>query len=417
MTKLNNAALKSLIKKPGRHGDGGGLYFRVIGEGKAYWAFRYTLDGKEREMSLGPYPEVTLADARAAHADARAKVRGFVDPLTEKRAEKQIRAYARATPTFGEIADSHLATHQAARKNIRHRRQWFVALTTYCAPIRSLPVNEVDTKAVLSVLEPIWSRAPEVGSRLRSRIATVLDSARALGHIDADRANPARWRGHLDHLLPNPDNIGERGNHPAMPYADVPAFMAKLKQTNGEAAKALQFLILTAARSSEVFGLAWDEIHLDAKLWTAPAPRMKMKREHSVPLSDAAIDILRGQLEARRGAQHLVFPGAKPGRPMSNMAFAMTLRRMKVDEYTVHGFRSSFRDWAADHGVDFDVAEACLAHKVGNAVTQAYLRSTMIERRRKVMADWAAFLAAKSEQATIVPFAKRARVRESAPRA
>lgn len=408
MAKLTNAALKSVIRKPGRHADGAGLYFRVIGDDKAYWAFRYTLDGKEREMSLGPYPEVTLAEARATHADARAKVRIYIDPLTEKRAEKQIRANARATPTFGEIADSHLAAHQAARKNVRHRRQWFVALTRYCAPIRDMPVNEVSTKEVLQVLKPVWTRAPEIASRLRGRIEAVLDAARALGHIDPDRANPARWRGHLDHLLPNPDKIGERGHHAAMPYADLPAFMAKLESAAGAAAKALRFAILCASRSSEVFGMTWDEVPA-LSLWTVPGERMKMGEPHSVPLSEPAADLLRDQLARRRPKQTYVFPGARPQKPLSNMALAMTLRRLGAGQYTVHGFRSSFRDWAADRGIEFEVAEQCLAHAVGSSVTRAYLRTTMIERRRKVMADWAAFLSGESEQATVVPLADKRR--------
>ena len=401
-TKLTNAALKSLIKKTGRHADGGGLYFRVIGDDKAYWAFRYPVDGKEREMSLGPYPEVSLALARAQHAAARAKVRTHkIDPLAEKRAAKEIRGHA--MPTFGEVADRHLAAHQPVRRNERHRRQWFVALTTYCAPIRALPVNEVGTKEVLQVLKPVWTRAPEIASRLRGRIEAVLDAARALGHIDPDRANPARWRGHLDHLLPNPDKIGERGHHAAMPYADLPAFMAKLESASGAAAKALRFAILCAARSSEVFGMTWDEVPA-LSLWMVPGERMKMREPHSVPLSEPAADLLRDQLARRRPKQRYVFPGARPQKPLSNMALAMTLRRLGAGQYTVHGFRSSFRDWAADRGVEFEVAEQCLAHAVGSSVTRAYLRTTMIERRRKVMADWAAFLSGESEQATVVSF-------------
>jgi integrase len=410
MAKLTNAALKGLIKKPGRHSDGGGLYFRVIGDDKAYWAFRYTLDGKEREMSLGPYPEVTLAEARATHADARAKVRIYIDPLTEKRAEKEIRANARATPTFGEIADRHLAAHQAARKSNRHRRQWFVALTRYCAPIRALPVNEVGTKEVLQVLKPVWTRAPEIASRLRGRIEMVLDSARALGHIDPDRANPARWRGHLDHLLPNPSKIGERGHHAAMPYANLPAFMAKLEGASGEPAKALKLAILCAARSSEVFNMTWDEFQPALRLWTVPGERMKMGEPHSVPLSQAALDLLSDQLARRRPKQAFVFPGARPQKPLSKMALALTVRRLGAGQYTVHGFRSSFRDWAADRGVEFDVAEQCLAHAVGSSVTRAYLRTTMIERRRKVMTDWAAFLVGESGLVTVVPFADKRRL-------
>ena len=313
MAKLTNAALKGLIKRTGRHADGHGLYFRVIGEGKAYWAFRYTLDGKEREMSLGPWPEVSLAEARDRHAAERTKIRALkIDPLEEKRAERQAREAARSTPTFGEIADSHLAAHQAARKNVRHRRQWFVALTTYCAPIRALPVNEVGTQEVLQVLKPVWTRAPEIASRLRGRIEAVLDAARAHGHIDADRANPARWRGHLDHLLPNPDKIGERGHHAAMPYAELPAFMAKLESASGAAAKALRLAILCASRSTEVFGMTWDEVPA-LSLWIVPGERMKMGEPHSVPLSDAAADLLRDQLARRRPKQTHVFPGARPG--------------------------------------------------------------------------------------------------------
>jgi integrase len=418
MPELTNAALKGLIKKPGRHGDGRGLYFRVVDPAKAYWAYRYRADGRTREMSLGPYPELGLAEARMKHAQMRARVIAAKDPLDEKRAEKQAREGARSIPSFGEAADEHLRAHQDSRKNDRHRRQWFVALTRYCGPIRALPINEVGTREVLQVLKPVWTRAPEIASRLRGRIEAVLDAARAHGHIDADRANPARWRGHLDHLLPNPDKIGERGHHAAMPYADLPAFMAKLKGAPGTAAKALRLAILCASRSSEVFGMTWDEFQPALSLWIVPGERMKMGEPHSVPLSQPALDLINDQLAARRPKQAHVFPGARPQKPLSNMALAMTMRRLGAGQYTVHGFRSSFRDWAADRGVEFDVAEQCLAHAVGSSVTRAYLRTTMIERRRKVMADWATFLAGESEQATVVSFGdkrlKRGGVRETA---
>jgi hypothetical protein len=282
MAKLTNAALKRLIQKSGRHADGGGLYFRVLGAGRAYWAFRYRVDGKAREMSLGTYPEVTLAEARDRHGAERTKVRTYKrDPLAEKRAAKQ----DHATPTFGAVADDHLAAHQPTRKNEGHRRQWFVALTRYCAPIRDMPVDAIDTEAVLSVLKPLWTRAPDTGSRLRGMIEKVLDAARARGHIDPDRANPARWRGHLENLLPHPDKIGNHGHHAAMPYAYLPAFVAKLKDAEGIAVNALMLAILTAARSVEVIGATCDEIDLDAKLWVVPAERMKMRVEHHVPLS------------------------------------------------------------------------------------------------------------------------------------
>jgi integrase len=395
--KLTNADLKKLLNNTGRHALGRGLYFRVLGDDKAYWAFRYWIEGKEREMSLGAFPGVTIDEARKKHEDARAKVRTYKrDPIAEKRAAKQARDNAGGTPTFGEIADEHLLAHQATRKNAGHRRQWLVALTTYCAPIRDLPVDAVDTSAVLSVLKPMWTRTPDTASRLRGMIERVLDAARARDLIDGDRANPARWRGHLAHLLPNPDKIGNHSHHAAMPFADVPAFMAKLKDADGIAVNALMLTILTAARTSEVIGMQWDEVDLDAKVWNVPGERMKMGVKHDVPLSDAAVELLRRQLATRRPKQTHVFPGRSPSKPLSDPALAQTMRRNGAGAYTVHGFRSSFRDWAGENEVDSEVAEKCLAHQIGNSVTRAYFRTTMIERRRKVMADWAAFLAGES---------------------
>ena len=395
--KLNNTAVKRLRKKPGRHGDGGGLYLRVLEGGAAFWSYRYRSNGQEREMSIGRYPELSLSEARAKHMEMRKQV--LVDKQDPARQKQQ----GASVPTFGETADAYLAAQNRSWRNDKHRWQWRQTLTDYCAPIRAMPVDAVDTAAVLRVLKPLWTSVPETAARLRGRVETVLDSARALGHIDENRANPARWRGHLDKLLSKRQRL-TRGHHAAMPYAAVSAFMSKLKDTPGSAAKALQFVILTAARSGEVFGMQWDEIDLDAEVWTAPAERMKAQREHHVPLSAAAVDILRGQLAARRGKQSHVFPGKSGRAALSNMALAMAMRRLGAGEYTVHGFRSAFRDWAAEHGVDDSVAEQCLAHKIGTAVTRAYLRTTVLERRRKVMADWAAFLAAEGAAATVVLF-------------
>jgi integrase len=403
MTKLTKKALKGLLKKPGYHGDGGGLFFRVLDGDRAYWVFRYPgADGKRRTMSLGPHPELELDEARKRHVEARKRVLvDKIDPLAEKRAAKEARINARAIPTFGQAADHYIATHEASWRNDKHRWQWRQTLTDYCAPIRDLPVDEVDTDAVLSVLKPLWTQVPETAARLRARIERVIDSARARGFIDENRANPARWRGHLDHLLPKRRRL-TRGHHPAMPYRALPAFMAKFRASPGTAAKALMLVILTAARSGEVFGMRSGELDLDAKLWTVPAERMKMDKEHVVPLSDAAVAILRDQGKTR-GKNAFVFPSPVSSRqPLSNMAMAMVMRRMKAGEYTAHGFRSAFRDWAAEHGVDFEVAEQCLAHAVGNAVTRAYMRTTMLERRRKMMADWAAFLAGEGEQAKVI---------------
>jgi integrase len=242
------------------------------------------------------------------------------------------------------------------------------------------------------VLEPIWNTTPETASRLRARIEAVLAAAQVAGHIDPDRPNPARWKGWLDHMLPNPRRIGgvgARGHYAAMPYADVPAFMTLLVEIDTMAARALRFTILTVARSGETLGRTWDEVDFDAATWVVPASRMKMGKEHTVPLSDAAVAILRAQ-EAERDKNSHIFAG-RPQRPLSGMAMSVLLRRMKVPA-TVHGMRSSARSWMADNGVEFELAEACLAHQVGNAVVQAYQRSSMLERRRPIMQAWADFL-------------------------
>jgi integrase len=398
-------AIKVALKTPGRYGLGDGLELEVQDGGKAYWVYHYmNANGKRPRMSLGPYRNMSLAEARIARDAERIKLKNEkIDPLVSRRAAKQTRA---GKPTFGEMADEHLRAHQPSRANEGHRRQWFVGLTKYCAPIRNMSVDEIKTADVRLVLEPVWRRAPDTGVRLRGMIEKVLAFAQAEGHIDEDRVNPAIWS-RLKDGLPDPDDLakrlGKRRHQPAMPYADVPAFIAKLKGAEGIAVEAFMLAILTAARTNEVTGATWDEIDLDAARWTVPAERMKKTHaEHVVPLSDAAVELLRGQLATRRPKQAHVFPGARPGKPLSDAALAQTLRRMGGREYTVHGFRSAFRDWAGDHGVDFEVAENCLAHVVSNKVTRAYLRTTMVARRRMVMADWDAFLlAGESDEAKV----------------
>ena len=394
MPKLTQAALKRLIKKTGRHSDGGGLYFRVIGEGKSYWIYRYRVGGKEREASLGPFSDLTLAEAREKHAAMRKSVVvDKTDPLAEKRRMKTVQGAA-ANPTFGAMADQYIETHQATWRNAKHRWQWRQTLTQCCGSIRDTPVNGIATADVLAVLKPLWSRAPETASRLRGRIQTVLEAAQALGHIAEDKANPARWKGHLDKLLPKPVKLS-RGHQKALPYGDVPAFVKRLRSSDGMAALALEFLILTATRTGETLNATWREIDLDNAIWTIPPDRMKTGDAFNVPLSERVLAILAVARRATRKEptdDSFVFFGVIPKRPLSNMALAMLLRRMNVDA-TAHGFRTSFRTWCSDVAhAPFEVAEACLSHRIGSAVSRAYARSDMLERRRPIMQAWALFL-------------------------
>jgi integrase len=399
--KLTARSAESLAKRKGRWLDGGGLFLRVLEPGrKVYWVYRYRLDGKDREMSVGAHPAMTLAQARIKHADLRALVLKGVDPLGDRRKSKTALAAPSGTPTFGQMADRYIAAHEGGWKHAKHHQQWVMTLTKYAAPIRDLPVDKIDAKAVLQVLEPKWRDAPETMSRLRGRIEVVLASAQVAGHIDPDKPNPARWKNWLDHMLPNPKKIGPRGHHAAMDYRDLPAFMAKLGQTVGDPARALAFTILTCARTDETLGMTFDEVNFQNAVWRVPASRMKMDKPHEVPLSDAAVAILHAQ-EAMRAQNPHVFPG-RPMRGLSNMSMAMLMRRLGAGDYTVHGMRSTFRDWAADQGVAFELAEAALSHKVGNAVTQAYLRTSMLERRPPVLAAWAAFVCGETD-ANVVP--------------
>ena len=292
MGKLNPQDLKGLIEKPDRYPDGQGLFFKTLGQGRAYWTYRYRSGGKERETSLGPYPEVGIEQARIQHAELRAMVLKGIDPVSDRRTAKAAVATKATIPTFGQCADQYLAAHESGWKNPKHRQQWAMTLRKYCAPIRDLPVDKIDAKAVLKVLEPKWRNAPETMSRLRGRIEVVLASAQVAGWIDPDKPNPARWKNWLDHMLPAPKKIGSRGHHAAMDYRNLPTFMAKLGQTVGHSSRALAFTILTCARTSEALGATWDEVDFETATWRVPKERMKMGRAHDVPLSDQAVAIL-----------------------------------------------------------------------------------------------------------------------------
>jgi integrase len=371
------------LTEPGRHADGGNLYLSIDDEDRRRWVFMYERNGKQRELGLGSAAKggVSLKMARKKAGEGRALLELGVDPLAvwNKPAAEEI-------PTFGTAADDYFAAHEAGFRNEKHKAQWRMTLTRYCEPIRNAPVDAIDTEAVLSVLKPLWTRAPETASRLRGRIEAVLDAAKARGHIGRNEANPARWRGHLDKLLPKRAKL-TRGHHAAMPYADVPAFVASLRERPAIAARALELCILTAARSGEALAARWNEIDFEAKVWTVRAERTKAAREHRVPLSERAVAILR-EMEAGRTGDY-VFPGLKRGRPLSGMAFEMLLRRVG-SPYTAHGFRSAFRDWAGNE-TQFprELAEHALAHVIGDKAEQAYRRSDALARRRELMDAWA----------------------------
>jgi integrase len=343
----------------------------------------YTWRGKQREAGLGSAGKggVSLKAARDKAAEGRALLKAGVDPIAE-----WSKPDGEEVPTFGKAADDFLEAHAGGWRNDKHTAQWVMTLTRYCEPIRNTPVDAIDTEAVLSVLKPLWTRAPETASRLRGRIETVLDAAKARGHINRNEANPARWRGHLDKLLPKRAKL-TRGHHAAMPYADIPAFVASLRERPAIGARALEFCILTATRSGEARAACWDEIDFDGKVWTIPAARTKAAREHRIPLSDRALALLR-EMEAARTGDY-VFPGRRPGRPLSGMAFEMLLRRIN-SPYTAHGFRSSFRDWAGNEThFPRELAEHALAHAVGDMSERAYRRSDALMRRRELMDAWA----------------------------
>ena len=364
------------LTKPGRHADGGGLYLFIDGGGRRRWIFMYTRSGKRVELGLGGGRDMPLAAVRTEAAALRAILAEGGDPKAE-------RVKLKGIPTFGEFADAYVEAMAPSWRNPKHIAQWKMTLTNYAAPIRHRPVDEITTQEILDVLQPLWKRTPETGERLRGRIENVLNAAKAKGYRSGE--NPATWRGHLDQLLPKRQRLS-RGHHAALPYDAAPAFMADLRQRSAVAAHALEFAILTAARSGEVLGVRWGEIDLERKVWIVPADRMKAGREHRVPLSDRAVAIIEAM--AKLGGEGFVFQGPKPKAPLSSMAISMLLRRMKAG-VTVHGFRSTFRDWASEAtAFPHEVCEMALAHSIGNKAEAAYRRGDLFDKRRKLMEAW-----------------------------
>jgi integrase len=396
-------------KKPGMYPDGGGLYLRVTLEGARNWVLRYMLDRRPRWMGLGPLALYGLADARAKALDARRKRHEGIDPIEARRAERaRQRLDGAKAITFKQCAETYIASHRAGWRNGKHAGQWSTTLSTYAYPvIGPLPVQAIDTGLVLKVLEPIWKAKPETASRLRGRLENILDLAKVRGYRDGE--NPARWRGHLDKLLPPPFKVRQVEHHAFLPYAELPGFLVALREQEGIAACALEFLILTAARTSEVIGARWSEMNLLDKTWTVPAARMKARREHRVPLSARALDILKGMhgLRNKDDPDAFVFPGRKPGTPLSNMVFLMLMRRMGRADLTAHGFRATFKTWASEcTSFQNEIAEVALAHVVGDKVEQAYRRGDLFEKRRRLLQQWATFCTtapAQEPQSNITP--------------
>lgn len=386
----NLTARKVQTAKPGKYSDGGNLYLIVSPTGSRKWVLRFTWRGKAKEMGLGSAIAVDLADARDRASAARRKISQGINPIDDRKRDNGI-------PTFGEMADSVRESLSAGFRNEKHKAQWKSTLETYAAALRAKPVDSIATDAVLAVLKPIWTTKAETASRLRGRIEKVLDAAKAKGFRQGE--NPARWRGHLDHLLPKPSKLA-RGHHAAMPYEEVAAFVGQLREREATAALGLEFCILTAARSGEALGARWSEIDLDKKIWSVPANRMKAGREHRVPLSLRAVAILR-QLEQLKTSD-FVFAGQARNKPLSNMAMEMVLRRMKIQGATVHGFRSSFRDWAGNvSNFPREVTETALAHVIGDKAEQAYRRSDALDKRRKLMDAWAEFCEVKASSKVV----------------
>lgn len=416
-------ALEIKNAKPGMHADGSGLYLRVQTSGAKSWIFRFQLNGKRREMGIGTLEDRSPVGARGEAARLGALVRSGIDPIEQRNQQEADAAAATKAAeahavTFTDAANEYISAHKAGWKNAKHAAQWQTTLTTYAAPyIGAKPVADVTTEDVLRILKPIWTTKTETASRLRSRVELVLSYAKAMKWRQGE--NPAMWRGHLDALLAPAAKVKKVRHHPALPYALAAAFLAELRQMPGSGARALEFAILTATRSGEARLAQWGEIDLDAKLWTIPAERMKAKREHWVPLSEQAIQLIKAL--PKIGGSDYLFPGDRDKKPLSDMTLTAVIRRMNESDdekarlkwadpktghaITAHGFRSTFRDWCAEVGhYPRELAEHALAHSLPDRVEAAYHRGTMLERRAPTMQNWANYIdGKKADGAEIIP--------------
>lgn len=392
MPKLTALAIAKITER-GLYGDGDGLYLQVTARGSKSWLFRYRVEGRLRHHGLGSVKTLSLAEAREAARECRKLRLAGIDPIARKEQRRTAERLAAArTISFRDCAESYIEAHNASWKNDKHAAQWSATLATYAYPVfGDLPVADVDVALVMKALESLWTSKPETAARLRGRIERVLDWAKVSGFRDGE--NPARWRGNLSFLLPAKGKVKRVEHHKALPYKEMPDFWAALAGHGGTAAQALRFAILTAARTGEVIGATWEEIDLAEQVWTIPAERMKAGKDHRVPLVPAALAVLTAMQEDRRSA--FLFPGLKAGKPLSNMALLKVLKDMGHTGLTVHGFRSTFRDWAAEcTDTPREIAEAALAHTLDNKVEAAYRRTDFFEKRRDLMMAWAGFCTA-----------------------
>lgn len=408
------------LKEPGDYLDGRGLYLQVRNETSKSWLLKFSLRKRAREMGLGSAFDFSLADAREKRDALRKLVKQGIDPIEQRKAEEAEQARERAKAiTFKDACARYIAANRAGWKNVKHAGQWEATLKTYAYPvIGALPVQSIDTTLVMKVLDPIWSTKSETASRVRGRIETVIDTAKARGEYQGE--NPARWKGHLETLLPKRSKVRKVRNHPALAYGELPAFLKDLRGREGIAAAALEFQVLTVVRPGNVLAARWSEIDRAGKVWTIPAEQMKgekgAEKEHKVALSDAALAVLDRMEKIKNGGEFIFYsPGS--GRPLSDAATGAVIDRMSETRLWLdpsskrrivpHGFRSTFRDWAAERGYADPVAEAVLAHAVPDAVIAAYKRTTFVEMRKNMLMDWATYAGSDpAHSADVLPFAQ-----------
>lgn len=397
MANLTTKTVDKLIRlgNPGLTSDGQSLYLKVTKTGNASWIFRFKLNGRSRDMGLGSYPEVSLAQARDATANARRQTIEGIDPLEARKTEQaaivaeEIRQQALAVP-FRLLSSQFIESHKPSWKSAKHAQQWENTMRTYAYPvIGDMTSKDINTDHVLKVLTPIWQTKTETANRVRNRIELILDAAKARGLREGE--NPARWRGHLDKLLPKPSKVAKVKHHAAMPWTEVQSFMRLIATKPGTSFRAIEMTIMSACRTSEVLNATWDEVDLEARVWTIPDSRMKAGQEHRVPINNTMAQLLE-KLPVHEG-NPFIFPGMRKARPLSNMAMTMALRGLGYNELTMHGFRSTFRDWAGEcTNHPRDVCEQALAHSLGNKVEAAYRRGDLFSKRARLMKDWADFL-------------------------